>query len=920
MTEQRRSASRIRPASFLRAAVAASAFLTLAGCGAVEDWVGENLTLASDSADGGSGTPPPVAATDTVVRGSVGDGPVVGALVEVLDASGAVLGSVRSDDTAGFELNLPRDLNVKNNDLTLPVILRASEGTDVVTQRAPDFAMLSIASKRGRQTVNVTPISTLVVRAAQCSGEPLSDGLVQEKWEAIKAQHTWGLDTALVPHSIETEIDVGNVASMVRTNEVVGEIVRRTGDLLAEERLDRIVSTLGCDLVDGVIDGVGPAGTLDGEPVAPDARIAATVNAVTAIVLLESMSNRLHVLGAPAERLLDAAITVAQPDATGQSMAALPVTERHLIEARRALVTALSVAPTERVLGLIATLDRLAPGATAVEARTEIGPSDDFGVLLEDLQTQVASANDATLSASLAAAVDTALAVQPSLSLTASPRRVDPGASATLAWSATHAVSCREETSLLDGPLPTQGEAETPPLAETRSVSVACIGFGGTVRSSETIDVRTASATPEPAPMEAPTIASFSAIPSSVPFGGSATLAWSTSGAARCSASGGVAGWSGTVDTSGERTFGPLQATATYTLRCENAGGTIARSVTIDVGAAPPAPVVDLSSTVSRAGAGAPVGLSWTASNADFCTAGAQPAVAGWSGTVGASGSVEIASLSTSTTFSIACTGVSGTAQDAVTVAFVPEPSLSFSVNPTQVDVGSTVTVNWSSANAEVCEAAASPPLAGWSGSVGTSGSRSVGPVEEETTLALTCTGEGGIVNDAVTVSVNAVPPALTLEASAASAPAGGSVTLTWSGDNVDGCTASGGWSGTRPTSGSTSVGPIDADSTFSLECTGPAGTVVSMQSVVVQRARLSWTAPTQTVDGSPITALAGYRVHMGTASRSYDQVFEVSDPAMESWVVDGLVPGSTYYFAVTAVDSEGRESSFSNEGSKRIP
>lgn len=918
MTEQRCSAARSRPTASLRAALLATSLLALSGCGAVEDWVGENLTLDSGSGEASPSDPVPAppSGADTVVRGSVGDGPVVGALVEVLDASGAVLGSVRSDDTAGFELNLPRDLNIKNNELTLPVILRASEGTDVVTQRGPDFGMLSIASKRGRQTVNITPISTLVVRAAQCSGQALSDRLVQDQWDAIKAQHTWGLDTSLVPHSIETEIDVGNVASMVRTNEVLGEIVRRTGELLQEDRLDRIVSALGCDLVDGVIDGAGPSGVLDGEAAAPDVRLAATVNAVSAIVLLESMSNRLHVLGEPAEALLDAAITVAEPTATGQSMAALPVTERHLIEARRALAAAIAIEPSERLVGLVGALDRLAPGSTAAEARTVIGPIDDFGPLLEQLHQDIEAGPDATLSAALAGAAEAELAVQPALQLSASPRRIQAGATTTITWSASNALSCREESGLLDGSLPVSGEVDTPPLTESRTLSVACIGFGGTVRSTETIEVQSATAAPEPEPqpVDPPSITGFSATPSSVPFGGSATLAWASSGADSCQAEGGVGGWSGTVATSGERTFGPLEATATYTLRCANAGGSVSRSVTIDVGAAPALPMVDLTSTVSRAGAGAPVGLSWTASNADYCTASAQPSVAGWSGTLGTSGSVEIPSLATDTTFSIACTGISGTTTDSLQVLFVAEPTLAFSVNTTQVDAGGSVSVNWSSSNADLCEATASPASAAWTGAVGTGGSRTVGPIEADTTLALTCTGEGGIVNDAVSVAVNAAPPALTFEASASSVNDGDFAELSWIADGADACTASGDWSGPLAASGVQSVGPVSADSTYSIECAGPGGSVVGMQTVVVRKATLNWTLPTQSPE------VIGYNVYRGTASRSYGAPVEIRDPSVTSFVFGDLAAGSTFYFAVTAVTDTGEESAFSNEGTKAIP
>jgi hypothetical protein len=82
--------------------------------------------------------------------------------------------------------------------------------------------------------------------------------------------------------------------------------------------------------------------------------------------------------------------------------------------------------------------------------------------------------------------------------------------------------------------------------------------------------------------------------------------------------------------------------------------------------------------------------------------------------------------------------------------------------------------------------------------------------------------------------------------------------------------------------------------------------------------ATLSWTAPDTNVDGSPLTNLAGYRVYTGTAPRDYTDAVTLSDPAAESFIAGNLEPG-THYFAVTAVNAEGVESSYSNEASKSV-
>lgn len=57
---------------------------------------------------------------------------------------------------------------------------------------------------------------------------------------------------------------------------------------------------------------------------------------------------------------------------------------------------------------------------------------------------------------------------------------------------------------------------------------------------------------------------------------------------------------------------------------------------------------------------------------------------------------------------------------------------------------------------------------------------------------------------------------------------------------------------------------------------------------------------------------LAGYRLYYGTASRTYNRTVEVSGNT--SVTVDDLELGTMYYFAVTAFNTAGLESDFSNE------
>jgi hypothetical protein len=77
--------------------------------------------------------------------------------------------------------------------------------------------------------------------------------------------------------------------------------------------------------------------------------------------------------------------------------------------------------------------------------------------------------------------------------------------------------------------------------------------------------------------------------------------------------------------------------------------------------------------------------------------------------------------------------------------------------------------------------------------------------------------------------------PAVTLSASPITVASGDSTTLSWSSTGATSCLASGQWTGSKDLSGSQSSGPITVDSTFTLTCTGPGGTVNRSVSVTVE-------------------------------------------------------------------------------------
>ena len=92
----------------------------------------------------------------------------------------------------------------------------------------------------------------------------------------------------------------------------------------------------------------------------------------------------------------------------------------------------------------------------------------------------------------------------------------------------------------------------------------------------------------------------------------------------------------------------------------------------------------------------------------------------------------------------------------------------------------------------------------------------------------------------------------------------------------------------------------------------------ITVTAITTGSVRLSWTPPTSNSDGSPLTNFAGYRIYWGTSPTSFSNSETVNNAGLASYVVEQLPP-ATWFFVVTAVNSQGGESSFSNVASKTI-
>ena len=157
-------------------------------------------------------------------------------------------------------------------------------------------------------------------------------------------------------------------------------------------------------------------------------------------------------------------------------------------------------------------------------------------------------------------------------------------------------------------------------------------------------------------PPPAPTV-TITATPSAITAGGSTTLAWSSTNATSCTASG---AWSGAQATSGSISESPA-ANATYTLQCTGTGGSATASASVTVTAIP-LPTVTITATPSTITAGGSTTIAWSSTNATSCTASGA-----WSGAQATSGSIS-ESPSANATYTLQCTGTGGSANNSASV------------------------------------------------------------------------------------------------------------------------------------------------------------------------------------------------------------------------------------------------------------
>ena len=377
-------------------------------------------------------------------------------------------------------------------------------------------------------------------------------------------------------------------------------------------------------------------------------------------------------------------------------------------------------------------------------------------------------------------------------------------------------------------------------------------------------------------------LVNLTATPSEVASGQPTNLVWSAAEASTCTASG---GWTGNKPVSGSESSSALGAPTDFTLTCAGTGGSVARTVSVKVSQPVAAPKVTLSANPTSVGSGQASTLTWSSTDASSCVASG-----GWSGNQALSASASTGPLVAASSFTLTCTGTGGTTSQTVNIAVaaIAAPTVTLTATPASVIAGNGSTLAWSTTNAVSCVA-----VGGWSGTKAVNGSEATGPLNATRDFTLTCTGGGGDASQTVTVAVGIppAPPSVSLTANPGSVATGAASMLSWNSANATSCTASGGWSGAKATSGSQSTGNLTSTASYTLTCSGAGGSASQTVPVVVTPP-----APTVSLTANPASVNSGQ-----SSTLAWSSINATSCTASGGWTGTKATIGTQSSGALTA-------------------
>lgn len=309
---------------------------------------------------------PTVAYPSTAVKG-----PLSNTTITATDAAGTEQASFTAD-LSSFSLDLPENA-------VFPVTVTTSGGTDSFTGQDVGTLELSLSGyvlNSDQITVNINPMSTLMVELIGFLGDLDQDNV--DIAQRIFRNYGFGLPVGFNPAtSLMTRQSAPQV---LLAFESFFESVRRTANA-TDSTPNEVITALAADLVDGILDGQGAAGT---SPL-----ISSSFNAEGAIVLLETLSGELTIdAGGANETVLTAEqINAGTESITGEAgestMAALAPTSQLITQTSRMVRVALATTEDQDEIDSL----------TALQNQIESVPGDQSAT--ESSTTQIRTARQA---------------------------------------------------------------------------------------------------------------------------------------------------------------------------------------------------------------------------------------------------------------------------------------------------------------------------------------------------------------------------------------------------------------------------------------------------------------------------------------------------------------------------------------------
>ena len=267
---------------------------------------------------GGGGT--------TTITGSAGDGPITGGIISVTDGNGNAVvttpATPHTDNTAHYSFTI---LSSTKPPLTVTI----KGGIDKVTTVAQNFDLTGVDTvplpAGGTVTLNINPISTLIVASARAQGGLNATNLAAATTHVLNTMG-FGLPAGFDPQS--TTVDTTNVAAVIKSNEAAAELIRRTKVSTGKTFINSITA-IAEDITDGVINGAS-----SGTSTQTTAKIAGVILTKQAEIAAELLAGQLNitdntgttiVTAANSTAQLNAAILITQPKTKGAAADVLQV-------------------------------------------------------------------------------------------------------------------------------------------------------------------------------------------------------------------------------------------------------------------------------------------------------------------------------------------------------------------------------------------------------------------------------------------------------------------------------------------------------------------------------------------------------------------------------------------------------------------